>query len=144
MSRIDSAQVRSCVSSLVDWYAERASNGLLTLDVPNIPESDINNLAGLILAQDTMLAGESTSADNPDWEKSMLPALIRSMRSQKTGYTTEEFHDIWTAGVRNYLMPYMNRMIEECLQDLNGDRECLMEQVYDRATEKVIEIRSRM
>lgn len=139
---MNSPQVKKMVATLVDWYATR-DTGLLVLDPKDIPESDLNNLAGLILSQDDMRASEANGPDNDDWDKSMLPALIRTMQHQKNGYNMEEFHDIWTAGVRNYLMPVIKKMIAERLECLNEDMECHMSLIWDRASEKVIEIESR-
>lgn len=139
---MDSTQVKHMVNDLVDWYAE-IKNGLLTLNVSSIPETDLNNLAGLILSQDDWASSEANGADNPEWEKSMLPALIKTMRTQKTGYSMEEFHDVWTSGVRSYVMPAIERMIEEELEYRNGDSGCHTRLVWDRATERTIEVDQR-
>ncbi len=136
-----SIHIQTMVNSIVDWYADR-ENGLLTLDVANIPESDLNNLSATMIAADDMLAAEATGPDNQEWYGSMLPALIRTMQSQKTGYSTEEFHDVWTSSVRNYLMPRIEKLIAKRLEELNEDTECHMSLIWDRAKEKVIEMQN--
>ena len=137
---MESKQLNNMISQLVDWYAHY-EDGLLQLNIFNIPESDLNNLSALMISQDDDLAAEACGPDNPEWEKSMHPALIRTMQSQKNGYTMEDFHDVWTAGVRNYLMPRITRLIEERLESLNEHSGCHVSLVWDRGSEKVIEIR---
>lgn len=138
-----SNQIKEMVGKIISWYAVR-KRGLIALDPYDIPENDLNNLAALILSQDDNLSSESNGPDNTEWEKSMLPALIRTMKTQKTGYSMEEFHDVWTSGVRSYAMPIISRLIDESLKEINEDRTCHTSLTWDRTSEKVIEIRSRM
>lgn len=139
---MESRQVGDMVHQLVDWYAKTNRAGMYELDSRDIPENDLNNLTALMLSQDDMLASEATGPDNPEWEKSMQPALIRTLKTQKNGYAMEEFHDVWTSGVRAYLMTYIDHLVEERLQELNEDRACHTSLIWDRASEKVVEIRS--
>lgn len=141
----ESRQIRLMVQDIVNWYATYSRDDrCFVLNVSDIPENDLNNLAGLIISQSDDYASEATGFDNADFERSMRPALVVAMRKQKNGYLMEVFHDAWVSGVRSYLIPCMTKLIDSALEDFNGEKGCNMELVYDRATEKVIEIRSRM
>lgn len=134
-----SIAIRNTVNGIVDWYSEK-EKGLVVLDIQKIPEHDLNALAALILADDPMLASEASGPDNPEWEKSMESALIRTLQKPRDQYVMEEFHDIWTSGVRHYLMPRMKRMIDDRLEELNEDMECNIRLVWNRREEKVLEV----
>jgi len=134
-------QVNQMIAKIIDWYAVDI-NGIRTLDPHDIPENDINNLTALILSQDDWLSSEANGPDNPEWERSMLPALLKTMQTQKNGYSMEEFHDVWTSGVRAYVMKTIAEMIDEALEVLNEDKVCHTSLIWDRASEKTVEIRS--
>jgi hypothetical protein len=143
MTTNKSIQINNLINDLVSWYATSSNTDRqLKLYVSDIPEQDLNNLAGLIISQDDDYAAESTGFDNDDFQRSMLPALITALRGKKNGYTSEEFRDIWTSGVRSYLMPVMQKMIDEVIDDLNGEQGCHIKLVWDRKAEKTMEIRS--
>lgn len=139
----ESKQIRDLVHDIVNWYATYSrADGFYVLNMSDIPETDLNNLAGLIVSQSDDYASEATGFDNDDFERAMRPALVKAMRGKKDGYSMEEFHDAWISGVRNYLMPCMTKLVEEALDDFNGEKGCTTELAWDRRSEKVIEIRS--
>lgn len=126
---------------MVDWYAATdAISGMLVLNPATIPESDLNTLAALLMAEEPMRCSEANGADNPEWEKSMEPALIRIMQQPRDKYVMEEFHDIWTSGVRSYFMGDIEYLVNERLEELNEDRECHTRMVWNYATERACEV----
>jgi hypothetical protein len=138
---MNNKQIKQYVSQIVTWYAENIG-GLLTLECKNIPESDLNCLAALMLSQDDDLAAEATGPDNPEFYRSLLPSMIRSLQTSKNGFESEEFRDVYNSAIRNYLIPQITQMINERLDDLNEDSGCHVKLVWNRATEKTMEIRS--
>jgi hypothetical protein len=142
---MNSKQVNLFVNDLIGWFGTSDDQHVVTLDAYKIPETELNELAALIMSQDDMLASEATGPDNPEWEKAMLPALYRSMNISNTNPSpcfAEEFHDVWTSGVRAYLMPYIEEMINNQLEVLNEDMGCHTSLIWDRASERTVEIRS--
>ena len=85
-----------------------------------------------------------TGPDNPEFQTAMVPALLRSLMMPKNGFESEYFQDAYNASIRSYLRPRIAAMLEEKLEFLNEDRVCHTSLIWDRASEKVVEIRSRM
>lgn len=133
-----SLQIKKAVQQIITWYAD-TRGGLALLDVNNIPENDLNNLCSLILSQNDDLAAEAAGPDNPEWERTMMPALVNTLRS--TYGTPTELNDIWTAGIRAYLMPVIQRLLEDELLIINEDTECHMSLIWDRVSERTVEVR---
>lgn len=141
---MNSKQVNLFVNDLIGWFGTSDDRHVITLDAYKIPETELNALAALIMSQDDMLASEATGPDNPEWEKAMLPALHRTMRMSNTNPNpcfAEEFHDVWTSGVRAYLMPYIERIINDQLEILNEDKECHESLIWDWVNERTVEVR---
>lgn len=135
-------QVREIADQLVDWYKHHDSvAGMWVIDTHDIPESDLNQLAGMILSKDDGLSAEATGPDNPEWESAMLPALIRAMRSGQPPASQEHFNDVWMSGIRAYLRPMMQRILDERLETIMEDSQCYSTHVMDRNTGVVTEIR---
>ena len=136
-------QLRELVHQLVDWYASSdPKTGILSLNPKMIPEDDLNDIAGLILSQCDGTSSEANGADNDEWDKAMLPGLIRTMRTKKTAQSMEEFYDIWISGVRAYVMPTIESIIEEHLEELNEDKVCHTSLIWDRERERTVVVES--
>lgn len=136
---MNSPQVKSLITQLIDWYGIRKS-GLLSLDVVAIPEHDINNLCALILSQDDDLATEAAGPDNPEFYTAILPAMLRALQMPKNGFENEEFRNVQTSAIRNYLMTRIGALIEKALEELNEDRVCHVSLIWDRGSEKALEM----
>ncbi len=92
-------------------------------------------------AHDYMMKNEGGLSENPADPGGVTNYGI-SLRFAKSGYTMEEFHDVWTSGVRAYLMPQITRLLDERIETLNEDRECHTSLIWDRAREIAVEVRS--
>ena len=135
-----SKQVRTMVNQLVDWYAERI-DGIITLtSMKNIPESDYNNIAAMMLSQNDDLAAEASGPDNDEFYKSILPAMIKALKMPKNGFENEEFRDVYKSAIRSYVMPKIFGMITERLNELNEDNGCHTSLIWNRESEKVVEL----
>ena len=136
-------QIKFLVSQLIEWYSESDSDGIY-VDLDIIPESDLDNLCAMILSQDDELAAEATGPDNPEFYTAILPSMIRALKMPKNGFENEEFRDVQIASIRHYLKPRIFKMINERLEEIKGDKECHLSLIWDRKSEKVIEIRSHI
>lgn len=132
-------RIQYMVSQLVDWYATQC-DGLLVLDYDSIPKSDLDKLCAIMLYRDDDLFSEAAGPDNPEWEKSMKPALIESL--QDDYFSLMDFPDIWKAGIRFYLKSRICKMIDERLEFINGDSGCHTSLIWDRERERAVEVRS--
>lgn len=83
------------------------------LNVRNIPEFDLHELASLIMHEDTELAKEATSFDNPHYERTMLPALINHMKSSTDNTLRNDFDEAWLEGITLYLERTMQNLIDD-------------------------------
>jgi len=83
------------------------------LNVRNIPEFDLHELASLIMNEDIDLAREATSFDNPHYETLMLPALINHMSKSTDTTLRNDFDDAWLEGIILYLERIMQNLIDD-------------------------------
>lgn len=137
-----SNQIKTFVTQLVDWYATRRIDGRLSLHQDQIPETDLDNLCALMLSQDDMLSAEAIGPDNPDFYKAIVPAVFKSLMVPKNGFVNEEFRDVMCSSIRSYLFPHIEKLIDDQLEFVNEDTACHTSLIWDRASEKTIEIRS--
>jgi hypothetical protein len=135
-------QIAEIADRIVDQYATRdRMTGVWWIDTHDIPDSDLNQLAGMMIAKDDDLAAQATGPDNDEWEKAMMPALTRALLSGRPPAEHEDFNDIWMSGVRAYLRGHMADLLTERLEWIKEDDQCHEILVWDRASEKVVELR---
>lgn len=134
-------QVKDIADRLVELYSKRdRMTGVIAIDTYDIPESDLNQLAGMMLSKDDDLAAQATGPDNDEWEKAMLPALTRALLSGRPPAEQEDFNDVWMSGVRAYLKDSMQYLLNDRLDFIMEDVQCYSELVFDRNTGRVGEI----
>lgn len=97
---------------LVFHYSKYESKQYL-LNVRNIPEFDLHELASLIINEDIELAREATSCDNPHYESLMLPALVKHMRNSTDATLRNDFDEAWLEGITLYLERTMQNLIDD-------------------------------
>jgi hypothetical protein len=108
-----SKQTINCADNIIYHYAifDKLS-GCYALSFGLIDDFDIAALSSFILNEDEHYASEATGIDNPEYERSMLPAMIRYMRNP-TQDNKIEFNGLWIKGV----VSYQEHVIEDLLQD---------------------------
>ena len=134
-------QVTDIADRFVELYAKRDSmTGVWSIDTYDIPEYDLNHLAGMMLSKDDDLASQATGPDNDEWEKAMMPALTRALLSGRPPAEQEDFNDVWMSGVRAYLRDSMQHVLDERLDFIKEDDQCYTTMVWDRGNERACEI----
>lgn len=112
-------QVRRFISSLVGNYAEYSSlDGLYTVNLLKLPESELEEFASIIMQNDKAWASEATGLDNPAYENSMLPAL--NLYLSKPSKDNEiEYLKAWREGISVYFKQEFIENIFNELEDFN-------------------------
>ncbi len=111
------------VDSLVHSYAKLDSlDKCFSIDIYDIPDFDLHELSALLISQDDSLANESTGADNPFYEKNMLPALIKYMSNTTNKEMESEFNKAWRDGISAYHNLIIVGLLDERLTEYNYDQ----------------------
>lgn len=112
-------QVKRFISSLVSNYAEYSSlDGLYTVDLVKLPESELEEFASLIMQHDKAWASEATGLDNPAYENSMLPALNLYLSNPSKDHEIE-YLKAWREGISVYFKQAFIENIFNELEDFN-------------------------
>jgi RNase adaptor protein for sRNA GlmZ degradation len=93
------------------------------LNIDNVPDFLLDELSSLIMKQDNDYACEATSMDNPAYEKSMLPSLIKFMSNSTDNNERIDFINAWQEGVRNYFSKHMQQLINDQLDIYNAQKK---------------------
>lgn len=105
--------------SLVDYYSKFNNySKYYTISLDDISDFDLHELAQHIMSDDESLALEATSQDNPAYETTMLPALLKFMSNTTDMVLEKEFTIAWRNGVSSYF----HDQIKEILDELCADR----------------------
>ena len=111
-------QVKSFADHLVCSYAKYDANDqCYTLNIFDLADFDRHELASLMIASDSSLANEATSVDNPAYDRTMLPALIKHMSDTTNADLKNDFVQAWQEGVSYYVADLMQELIDECCAD---------------------------
>ena len=84
-----------------------------SLNIKNIPEFDLHELAALIMSEDADLAASAVGFDNPHYETTMLPALIKHMKFSTDLALRNDFDEAWLEGITLYLERTMQNLIDD-------------------------------
>ena len=117
------ADVSKFVRDLVSHYAsyDKMSGGY-SVHINDIPEFDLQELAALLISKDDSCASEATSFDNPAYEKTMLPALMRYLKNSTDRDEEIEFNKAWRDGVTSYFYKTIQELLnEECNNKLHDE-----------------------
>lgn len=99
---------------LVFHYSKYDSySGQYYLNIESVPEFDLNELASLIIKEDMELGREATSCDNPNYETTMLPALIKYLSNPTDLTARNDFDDAWLEGTTKYLHRTMQNLVDD-------------------------------
>lgn len=110
---------------LVSYYSKYDnSQKKYELSWSDINDFDLHELSSFILLDDPMYALESTGPDNPYYEKSMLPALIKFMGNTTDREAQREFNIAWKDGIKQYHEKVIEELLEERLEIYNFYQDC--------------------
>lgn len=94
------------------------------LDINDIGNDELSELAMMILSKDDLLASEATGPDNPAWDKTMMPVLYEAMKHVNEELLQHSFAIAYRNGVIDYLRPRIEKLFNEQLEILNEDYQC--------------------
>lgn len=120
VTRMSNRQVQSFVKSLVNTYS-KIYDHQHTLSVYDPPDFVRHEFAALIIANDPSYASEATGPDNDLWESKMLPALLSYLKNSTDVDASIKFNNTWKECVTAYLIPYMQKLIDDEISDYNTD-----------------------
>jgi len=92
-----------------------------TLSISNISDFDLHELSSFLMAENQDYAVEATGPDNPNYEKTMLPALIKYMKNVTDKDEKIEFNNAWKEGITNYFENTMLQLLSEQLDKYNQE-----------------------
>jgi hypothetical protein len=84
-----------------------------------IPEHEMLELCSLILCESEFAAMEAVSPDNPEYERTMRPALIKLMGNSFCKDTASDFLEVWVEGIAKYLLPTLEDLLDKQLEIFN-------------------------
>lgn len=115
--------IRSFARDLVYHYSKLDKvSGCYTLTQSDIPEFDLYELSALIIKQDKDYALEATSVDNPEYLKSMLPALTKYLSNSTDKAIQYDFNQTWVKGIYSYLKRAIGNLLSDMLDEYNDDK----------------------
>ncbi len=125
-----STQTNDFVQNLIFHYAKfDQGSGSYGLKIEHLPEFELHALAATIMDSDKIYASEATGPDNPDYEKTMLPALLKYMKNPGDKDEEFEFKQTWLSGVSNYFSDQIQTLLNNaCESHLHNIRNA--ENVY--------------
>jgi hypothetical protein len=106
-----SNQLASMLVFHYSTYHSRSKSYLL--NIKNIPEFELHELAALLIKEEPELAKEATSVDNPYYETIMLPALLKHMECSTNNALRNDFDEAWLDGITLYLEQTMQNLIDD-------------------------------
>lgn len=114
-------QIESFASDLVRQYAE--FNGVYhELSMRDLPCFVRSKFIALIMSNDSDLAHEAIGADNPSFEKIMLPALLAHLKNPIDRDTEIEFCKAWQLGLEDYLEHTIQELLSDKCSEYDFDR----------------------
>lgn len=119
-----SNHTKNCARSLVVTYSifDELENGY-SIDMDTIDLDDLSKLVSLIMQDNSEAALEAMSIENPEYEKSMMPALTMYLQSPQTFHSIERdvFLEVWQKGLVHYFKNSINLLLEDAVNNYNQD-----------------------
>ena len=141
MTIIINEQICQTVNDIVNHYSKYdPSIESYAVDMAKVSPYDLGALASLILSLNEDLASEACGPDNPEYDRTMLPALHKCLRGTIDAI---DFQEIWGEGVTDYLRPHIARLLSIELESLNEERKCTTTLKIDPKTNLVTEVGHR-
>lgn len=92
------------------------------VNIRSIAEWDMDKVVAMMMADNLDLATEATSIDNPEFEKSMLPALTKYLSRSFSSEIQKEYVAAWKKGIFKYMENRIERLFEERLELYNEEQ----------------------
>ncbi len=129
-----SKQTLSFAKDLVSYYSkfDKYSQSY-ALNIDDINDFDVHAFSTFMMIEDEMAGAEATGADNPAYEKTMRPALLKYMKDTTDRYLKTEFTEAWSNGIASYFKKQMQELLNELCVDRTHD-EFNDEGLYARHT----------
>jgi len=110
-------KINNFVTSLINNYCQYDNlSETYEIDINDIESDDLYKLCSLIMQDNPDLAIEATSIENPEYEKSMLPALKYCMANNSLS-----FEITWQEGILSYLRKRIIGLLDDALEIYNQD-----------------------
>lgn len=117
-----SKQTLSFAKDLVSYYSKFDKySQAYTVSLDDIPDFDIHAFSTFIMLEDEMVGAEATGPDNPAYEKTMMPALLRYMKNTTDRDEEIEFTKAWRDGIASYFNKSMQELLDELCVDRTHD-----------------------
>jgi hypothetical protein len=114
-----SKETHTFVRSLLDGYTHYDKLiDAYDIHIDDIDADDLYKLCSLIMRDSPDSAIEATSIDNPEYERSMLPALNYFMAHPSM---SSLFTDEWQKGILSYLRNRIISLLEDDLENYNWE-----------------------
>lgn len=94
-------------------------SNLYVLPIEEIPEHEFFELVSVIICENEYASYEATGPDNPEYERTMRPALIKLMKNSYCKETGKDFLDTWIEGITKYLAPTLHDLLDKRLEAFN-------------------------
>lgn len=107
---------RDFADNLIYQYATRTSE-YYDLQLSDLPDFEQYEFAMHVLNDSSDTANESTGCDNPAYEKTMLPALLKHLQDITNKDNEIEFAKAWREGTMKYCEGTMELILEEQLTE---------------------------
>jgi len=91
------------------------------IDIADIPDFDLHEIAALMMSEDKSLASEATGLDNPAYETKMLPALTKMLGNSTNSDEKIEFVNEWREGVTSYFTNMIDELLQDSVMEMNHD-----------------------
>lgn len=108
--------------SLIHHYAkfDEIINGF-DFSLDDVPDSDLDELSFYLMQSNKELAHEALSSENVSFESVILRDLLPLMRNSQDKEKEIQFVNATKFGIRKYLMPIMDNLLQERLENYNCD-----------------------
>lgn len=113
-----SKALRGFAHNLVVHYAKFDKlSQCYTLSIDDIEDFDLHEFASIFMQSNDDCASEATGYDNPAYEKTMLPALLKYLQNTTNKDNEIEFNNAWRDGIASYFKSSMQELLDECCSE---------------------------
>ena len=118
-----SKRTRSYAYELVELYARPdGRSNKYDLSIDDVDEFNLEKLAAYIYMDNPDYADESTTPDNKNHNRLMIPPLIMLLKNSLDSDIRKDFIDAWLKGVTDYAKRIMDKLLMEELEVYNADK----------------------